>query len=94
VRLAGQPLGFVFAFANCTGFVRYVILGHRIANTPTDNTGNTAGGDTAAPTRAPMSGIDQLGASMLIALLPDLGVSCGGAVAGSACPMLSDTHQE
>ena len=34
VRLAGQPLGFVFAFANCAGFMLYVILGHRIANTP------------------------------------------------------------
>ena len=33
VRLAGQPLGFVFAFANCVGFMLYVILGHRIANT-------------------------------------------------------------
>ncbi|MFZ0499843.1 MAG: EamA family transporter [Steroidobacteraceae bacterium] len=31
VRLAGQPLGFVFAFANCAFFVLYVILGHRIA---------------------------------------------------------------
>jgi inner membrane transporter RhtA len=32
VRLQGQPLGFVFAFANCVLFVLYVILGHRIAN--------------------------------------------------------------
>jgi inner membrane transporter RhtA len=31
VRLAGQPLGFVFAFANCAFFILYVILGHRIA---------------------------------------------------------------
>lgn len=31
VRLAGQPVGFVFAFANCAFFVLYVILGHRIA---------------------------------------------------------------
>ncbi|MFI5271896.1 MAG: EamA family transporter [Ktedonobacterales bacterium] len=31
VRLAGQPLGFAFAFANCTLFVLYVTLGHRIA---------------------------------------------------------------
>ena len=30
-RLAGQPLGFVFAFANCAGFMLYVILAHRIA---------------------------------------------------------------
>ncbi|HEY3631031.1 MAG TPA: EamA family transporter [Jatrophihabitantaceae bacterium] len=32
VRLGGQPLGFAFAFANCGGFMVYVILGHRIAN--------------------------------------------------------------
>jgi inner membrane transporter RhtA len=31
VRLAGQPLGFIFAFANCAFFVLYIILGHRIA---------------------------------------------------------------
>lgn len=31
VRLAGEPLGFAFAFANCALFMLYVILGHRIA---------------------------------------------------------------
>ena len=31
VRFGGQPLGFVFAFANCAFFMGYVILGHRIA---------------------------------------------------------------
>ena len=31
VRLAGQPLGFVFAFADCGLFVLYIVLGHRIA---------------------------------------------------------------
>lgn len=31
VRLAGQPLGFLFAFANCALFMLYVVLGHRIA---------------------------------------------------------------
>ena len=30
-RIAGQPLGFVFAFADCALFVFYIILGHRIA---------------------------------------------------------------
>jgi inner membrane transporter RhtA len=33
LRLVGEPLGFVFAFANAAGFVLYVMLGHRIANT-------------------------------------------------------------
>src|SRR5215813_4293397 len=31
VRLAGEPLGYLFAFANCALFILYVILGHRIA---------------------------------------------------------------
>lgn len=59
VRLAGQPLGFVFAFANCAGFMLYVILGHRIANTTPDGTSSGTGNS--------MSGIDQLGAAMIVA---------------------------
>ena len=31
LRLAGEPLGFAFAFANCALFALYVTLGHRIA---------------------------------------------------------------
>lgn len=31
VRIAGEPLGFLFAFANCALFVAYIMLGHRIA---------------------------------------------------------------
>jgi inner membrane transporter RhtA len=31
VRLGGEPLGFVFAFANSAFFMLYVVLGHRIA---------------------------------------------------------------
>jgi len=57
IRLVAEPLGFVFAFANCAGFMLYVILGHRIANTTPDG----------ATTTGSMSGIDQLGAAMLIA---------------------------
>ncbi len=30
-RIAGQTLGFLFAFTNCLLFVLYVILGHRVA---------------------------------------------------------------
>jgi inner membrane transporter RhtA len=56
VRLSGQPWGFVFAFANCVGFMLYVVLGHRIANTRTHDAEAT-----------PTSGIDRLGVSMLIA---------------------------
>ncbi len=60
VRLSGQPLGFAFAFANCIGFMLYVIVGHRIANTAAD------GSDSSASS---MSGIDQLGLSMLVAAI-------------------------
>jgi len=59
VRLAGQLLGFVFAFANCAGFMLYVILGHGIANIAPDGTSSRTGN--------PMSGIDQLGAAMIVA---------------------------
>jgi len=31
VRLAGEPLGYVFAFANCALFVAYILLGRRIS---------------------------------------------------------------
>jgi inner membrane transporter RhtA len=31
VRLAGQPLGFALAFANCALFVLYIVLAHRLA---------------------------------------------------------------
>src|SRR5438874_1451498 len=30
-RFGGQPLGYMFAFANCAFFMLYVVLGHRIA---------------------------------------------------------------
>lgn len=50
-RLAAEPLGYLFAFANCGLFMLYVVLGHRIARD---------GGST---------GIDRLGAAMLVALL-------------------------
>jgi inner membrane transporter RhtA len=31
IRLGGQPLGYLFAFANCALFVLYIVFGHRIA---------------------------------------------------------------
>ncbi len=31
VRLAGEILGYAFAFANCVLFVGYIVLGHRIS---------------------------------------------------------------
>ncbi len=60
LRLANAPWGFVFAFANCAGFMLYVILGHRIANTRLSQ-------PTGTEPSVDMSGIDQLGAAMLVA---------------------------
>jgi inner membrane transporter RhtA len=77
VQLTGQPLGLVFAFANCAGFMIYIMLGHRIANTATD------GGDSCG---LPMSGIDQLGLSMLIAAVVATPLGIGPAAAAFTHP--------
>jgi inner membrane transporter RhtA len=74
LRLAGQPLGFAFAFVNCALFVLYVVLGHRVANT---DAGSGA-----------MSGIDQLGAAMLVAAVAVTPVGLGGALAAFGHPQL------
>jgi inner membrane transporter RhtA len=75
VRLAGAPLGFAFAFANCALFVLYVILGHRIAS------------GRATPNRSAMGGIDQLGASMLVAAVVATPIGLGGALPAFAHPV-------
>jgi inner membrane transporter RhtA len=74
LRLAGQPLGFTFAFGNCALFVLYLVLGHRVANT---DAGSGA-----------MSGIDQLGAAMLVAAVVVTPVGLGGALTAFAHPLL------
>jgi inner membrane transporter RhtA len=73
VQLAGQPLGLALAFANCAGFMLYIVLGHRIANT------STRGG-------LPLAGIDQLGLSMLIAAVAATPLGIGPAVPAFAHP--------
>jgi inner membrane transporter RhtA len=73
VRLAGQPLGFVFAFANCILFVLYIVLGHRIANVEKDTDG---------------TGIDRLGAAMLIALVAITPLGLAGAAPSFVRPHL------
>ena len=52
IQIGASPLGLVFAFGNCAGFMLYVMLGHRVANTRASDV---------------FDGIDQLGAAMLIA---------------------------
>ncbi|MGH8859801.1 MAG: EamA family transporter [Jatrophihabitantaceae bacterium] len=79
VRLSGAVWGFVFAFANCVGFMLYVVLGHRIATTPAD-------GDRTGDA-SPMSGIDQLGLSMLIAAVVATPLGVGSAAPVFAHPL-------
>jgi inner membrane transporter RhtA len=74
VRLAAEPLGFAFAFANCALFVGYVVLGHRIAH-PSDSGG---GG----------SGIDRLGVSMLLAAAVVTPIGVDAAAPAFADPLL------
>lgn len=81
VRLTGEPLGFVFAFGNCVGFMLYVVLGHRIATT------DPSGADRDDPLAAPLSGIDQLGASMLVAAVLATPVGLGPAAVTFAHPL-------
>jgi len=81
VQVEARPLGLVFAFGNCAGFMLYVVLGHRVANTTVPGTtvpsttvpGTTVPGNTVPDTTVPdttgtrrVTGIDQLGAAMLI----------------------------
>jgi inner membrane transporter RhtA len=70
VRLAAEPLGFVFAFANCALFALYVVLGHRVAN--------TGGG----------SGVDRLGAAMIVAMVVAAPIGLQDAAAAFADPVL------
>ncbi|HMD24140.1 MAG TPA: EamA family transporter [Streptosporangiaceae bacterium] len=69
IRITGQPLGFVFAFANCALFMLYVVLGHRMAN---------AGGRGAAQAGRPAS-IDRLAGAMVIAAVIATPWGLGGA---------------
>ena len=56
-KVGSDPLGFLFAFLNCVGFMAYVVLAHHIANWQrTSTTKNIAG-------------IDQLAAAMLAATI-------------------------
>jgi inner membrane transporter RhtA len=78
IRITGHPLGFVFAFANCTLFMLYVVLAHRIANT---------GGPGAAETRR-RANIDRLAAAMAVAAVAATPWGLGGALPAFRHPVL------
>jgi inner membrane transporter RhtA len=94
IRIGGQPLGFVFAFANCALFMLYVILGHRIASSgtssgsPGSQGSQGSSGNAGSRGRTRMSGIDQLGASMLIAAVVATPFGLGGALPAFSRPAL------
>jgi inner membrane transporter RhtA len=69
-----DPVGFLFAFANCTAFMVYVVLGHRIANSNAKRPATSRIANTG--------GIDQLAAAMLIAAV--IATPIGAADAGPA----------
>jgi inner membrane transporter RhtA len=78
IRVTGQPLGFVFAFANCALFMLYVVLGHRIAN---------AGARGPAGAGRP-AGIDRLAGAMAIAAVTATPWGLGGALPAFRHPVL------
>ena len=65
IQAGASPLGLVFAFGNCAGFMLYVMLGHRVANTRVSEV---------------FGGIDQLGAAMLIAAVAVTPAGLGAAL--------------
>ena len=72
IRITGQPLGFVFAFANCALFMLYIVLGHRMAN------GGRGHGQ---------AGIDRLTGAMLIAAVIATPWGLGGALRAFGHPI-------
>jgi inner membrane transporter RhtA len=70
IRVTGQLLGFVFAFANCALFMLYILLGHRMAN---------AGGRGAAQEGRPAN-IDRLAGAMVVAAAVATPWGLGGAL--------------
>src|SRR5262249_41198540 len=78
VQLTGQPLGLVFAFANCAGFMIYIMLGHHIANT------TAGGGDSSG---LPLSATAHAALSTLPAAVPAPPLGPPPAVPASPPPM-------
>ena len=69
VRIGGEPLGYLLAFANCALFLGYIVVGHAFAKD-----GGT-------------SGIDRIGAAMLIAMVVAVPIGFR-----DAFPAFHDTH--
>jgi inner membrane transporter RhtA len=86
VQVAARPLGIALAFGNCAGFMLYVVLGHRIANTTVpDTTPGSTAPDSATPNTKAQA-IDQLGAAMLIGAVAATPIGFGAALPVFAHP--------
>lgn len=89
LRIAGQPLGYVFAFGNCALFVLYVVLGHRLATA-----GATAGVDrlgaamSVAMVAALPVGFREAAPALVNPLL--LGAAIGVGISSSVIPYVCD----
>ena len=89
LRIAGEPLGFLFAFANCALFVLYIVLGHRIAAD-----GGTAGIDRLAAAMLIAAifsfpiGIADARPALTDAML--LGAAIGVGISSSVIPYICD----
>jgi inner membrane transporter RhtA len=92
VRLAGAPLGFVFAAANALLFALYIVLGHRVARSP-----KVGGVDglalamlLAAVMAAPIGLADAVPAfADPVALLAGVGVGVSSSVIPYVCDQLA-----
>lgn len=88
VRLAGAPMGFVFAFANAALFGLYVVLAHRVAR----DTGDGVDGLAAAMLVAAVC-VAPLGAWHAAPALPHpalLGAGIGVGISSSVIPYVCD----
>ncbi len=89
VRLAGEPLGVAFAFANAIGFALYIVLAHRVAQRDglTGVDGLAASMIVAAVLVTPLAGWAALPAfDEAVALLAGIGVG----VCSSVIPYVAD----
>ncbi|WP_225848286.1 DMT family transporter [Streptomyces sp. HPF1205] len=93
VRLSGEPLGFVFAFANCLLFTTYVVLGHRIARgagahvggTRIQGDGTRTHGDGTGGAAPPA--VDRLATAMIAAAVAVTPLGLGPAAKAFTHPM-------
>jgi inner membrane transporter RhtA len=89
VRIAGAPLGFVFAFANAALFALYIVLAHRVAQRP--GTGGLEGLGAAMLVATVV--VTPIGGAAALPALADpvaLGAGIGVGLTSSVIPYVCD----